>query len=42
MKASSHSHTDPEAWPRLRGAITLVAQNHFIAPQIIWGFPLLK
>lgn len=27
--------TDPEAWPRLRGAIALVAQKHFTALQII-------
>ena len=27
--------TDPEAWPRLRGAIALVAQKHFTAPQIM-------
>jgi hypothetical protein len=26
--------TDPEAWPRLRGAIALVAQKHFTALQI--------
>jgi predicted NBD/HSP70 family sugar kinase len=26
--------TDPEAWPRLRGAIALVAQKHFAALQI--------
>ena len=27
--------TDPEAWPRLRGAIALIAQQHFTAPQMI-------
>lgn len=27
--------TDPEAWPRLRGAIALVAQKHFTAVQIV-------
>jgi predicted NBD/HSP70 family sugar kinase len=27
--------TDPEAWPRLRGAIALVAQQHFTSPQMI-------
>jgi predicted NBD/HSP70 family sugar kinase len=25
--------TDPQAWPRLRGAIALVAQKHFTAPK---------
>lgn len=27
--------TDPEAHPRLRGAIALIAQRHFTAPQIV-------
>ena len=27
--------TDPEAHPRLRGAIALIAQKHFVAPQIV-------
>jgi predicted NBD/HSP70 family sugar kinase len=27
--------TDPEAWPRLRGAIALIAQRHFTVPQMI-------
>ena len=27
--------TDPEAWPRLRGAIALIAQQHFTTPQIL-------
>jgi predicted NBD/HSP70 family sugar kinase len=27
--------TDPQAWPRLRGAIALIAQRHFTAPQIL-------
>lgn len=27
--------TDPDAHPRLRGAIALIAQKHFIAPQIV-------
>ncbi len=27
--------TDPEAWPRLRGAIALIAQQHFTATQMI-------
>lgn len=26
---------DPEAWPRLRGAIALIAQRHFVTPQIL-------
>jgi predicted NBD/HSP70 family sugar kinase len=39
IKQRSHTHahtrilpTDPEAWPRLRGAIALIAQKHFTAP----------
>ncbi len=27
--------TDPDAHPRLRGAIALIAQKHFVAPQIV-------
>jgi|SRR5450756_831090 len=27
--------TDPEAWPRLRGSIALIAQRHFTVPQMI-------
>jgi predicted NBD/HSP70 family sugar kinase len=26
--------TDPETWPRLRGAIALIAQKHFTAPRV--------
>jgi predicted NBD/HSP70 family sugar kinase len=39
LKQRSHTHahtrilpTDPETWPRLRGAIALIAQKHFSAP----------
>jgi predicted NBD/HSP70 family sugar kinase len=39
IKQRSHTHaqtrilpTDPEAWPRLRGALALIAQKHFSAP----------
>lgn len=42
IKQRSYTHantrilaTDPEGWPRLRGAIALVAQKHFTAPQIV-------
>ena len=39
LKQRSHTHartrilpTDPDDWPRLRGAIALIAQRHFTAP----------
>jgi predicted NBD/HSP70 family sugar kinase len=39
VKERSHTHahtrilpTDPETWPRLRGALALIAQKHFTAP----------
>ncbi len=39
LKQRSHTHaqtrilpTDPDGWPRLRGAIALIAQQHFAAP----------
>jgi predicted NBD/HSP70 family sugar kinase len=42
IKQRSFSHantrilpTDPEAWPRLRGAIALIAQKHFTTPKMM-------